>query len=95
MHNSNQRTVSNDVKPNFWDSCVKLAQGFEEAAAVDPAGTESDDLSATPSARRAHLELEPDEGECEGESSRRRLGSSSTKFDALPLVWSPPGQRGN
>ena len=30
-------------KPNFWDSCVKLAQGFE-AAVVDPAGIESDEL---------------------------------------------------
>ena len=31
-------------KPNFWDFCVKLAQGFEAAAAVDPVGTESDGL---------------------------------------------------
>ena len=46
--------------------------------------------SATPGALRARVELEPDEGE--GESSRRLLGSSRTKFDALPLVWS---QRGN
>ena len=51
--------------------------------------------SATPGARRARVELEPDEGKGEGESSRRLLGSSRTKFDALPLVWSPQGQQGN
>ena len=48
--------------------------------------------SATPGARRAHGELDTDEGKGEGEASRRRLGTSRTKFDALPLVWSPPGQ---
>ena len=50
--------------------------------------------SVTPGARQADVELETDEGKGEGESSRL-LGSSSTKFDALPLIWSPPGQRGN
>ena len=44
---------------------------------------------ATAGARQARVELETDEGKGKGESSRRRLGSSRTKFDALPLVWSP------
>ena len=54
---------------------MKLAQESEAAAVVDPAGTESDGLEqrdagrATPTPRRAHVELETDEGKGEGEST--------------------------
>ena len=67
-------------KPNFWDSYVKLAQGFEAAAAVDPAGIESDDLEKR-EAGRASSARGVGNGRGQG---RGLLGSSRTKSTPFP-----------
>ena len=99
MHNSNQRTIFHDVNIIFGtlasNSLKDLKQQLRRMLRALTQMMLSSATLGGPGARRARLELETDEGEGEGESSRRLLGSSRTKFDALPLVWSPPGQRGN
>ena len=69
------------------DGPKRRRQKWQTGLQQHAAGTESDDVE------QRYLELEPGEGK--GEASRRLLGSSRTKFDALPLGWSPPRQRGN
>ena len=96
MHNSNQRTIFNDVNLFFGTLASNSLKDLKQQLRwILRALNQVILSSATPNTRRAHVKLETDEGEGEGESTRRRLGSRSTKFDALSLFWSPLGQRGN
>ena len=96
MHNSNQRTIFNDVNLIFGTLASNSLKDLKQKLLWILRVLNQMILSSVvPGARRAHVELETDEGEGEGESSRGWLGSNRTKFDAPPLVWSPPGQQGN
>ena len=81
---------------------MKLAQGFEAAAAVDPAGIESDDLEKrdagrASSARGVGNEHERGQGRGRVKQKTVRLQPHEVRRPAPRLVASdsPPGQQGN
>ena len=80
MHNSNQRTIFNDVNLFFGTLASNSLKDLKQQLRwILRALNQVILSSATPNTRRAHVKLETDEGEDEGkdegESSRRLLGS--------------------